>query len=233
MTINERKTQIMCFNFRKSLEFPPIFRIGNGIQLDIVDHAKLLGVVISSDLKWSRHVDYMCRRASSKIWILRRMRILGLDQELLLDFYCKEVRSILEFGAPCWNSGLTTKLVAQIERIQKISINIILCDSEWEIPYTVGCTILGIEPLHFRRHELCVRFAQKTLSDQQHSDFFSLNSTSANTRNKNLKFREFVCHTTRFYLLSNQNIEQNKTMTQFFSLRRAELYTIHAMKKPA
>ena len=79
MTINERKTQIMCFNFRKSLEFPPIFRIGNGMQLDIVDHAKLLGVVISSDLKWSRHVDYMCRRASSKIWILRRMRILGLD----------------------------------------------------------------------------------------------------------------------------------------------------------
>ena len=35
MVINQKKTIIMSFNFRKSLDFPPIFRIGDGPGLDI------------------------------------------------------------------------------------------------------------------------------------------------------------------------------------------------------
>ena len=77
-----------------------------------------------------------------------------LEPDILLDFYCKEVRSILEFGVACWNCGLTGKSSDQIERIQKICVNIILCDSEWEIPYFVGCTLLGLEPLSFRQTDV-------------------------------------------------------------------------------
>ena len=118
---------------------------------------KLLGIILSDDLKWANHVDYMCQRANRKIWLLRRMKILKLDENIMLDFYCKEVRSILEFGVPCWNSGLTVRQTEQIERVQKICINIILCDNDWSIPYTIGCTLLGIEPLTFRRTDLCIR----------------------------------------------------------------------------
>ena len=85
--------------------------------------------------------------------VLRQMKILQLDQDIMLDFYCKEVRSILEFGVPCWNSGLTVKHTEQIERVQKICTNIIICDDDWNIPYHVGCTLLGIEPLNFRRSD--------------------------------------------------------------------------------
>ena len=28
-----------------------------------------------------------------------------IEPDILLDFYCKEVRSILEFGVACWNVG--------------------------------------------------------------------------------------------------------------------------------
>ena len=94
MKINEKKTHILCINFRKSLKFPPIFSIGDCAQLEIVKHTKLLGIIISDDLRWAHHVDYMCQRANKKIWFLRRMK---LDLNHMLDFYCKEVRSILEF----------------------------------------------------------------------------------------------------------------------------------------
>ena len=82
----------MCINFRKSLKFPPIFRIGNCAQLEVVNQTKLLGIIILDELKWAHHVDYMCQRANKKIWLLRRKDILKLDLEIMLDFYCKEVR---------------------------------------------------------------------------------------------------------------------------------------------
>jgi hypothetical protein len=76
----------------------------------VVKQTKLLGIIVSDDLRWAHHVEYMCQRAYKKVWLLRRMKIIHLDQEIMLDFYCKEVRSILEFGVACWNSG-------QIERV--------------------------------------------------------------------------------------------------------------------
>ena len=67
MTINEKKTQIMCFNFRKSLKFPPIYRIGNGQQLEIVKKPKFS---VSSSLmtsgglsKWSTCVPGPSKRS--------------------------------------------------------------------------------------------------------------------------------------------------------------------------
>ena len=126
MTINEKKTHIMKFNFRKSLDFPAIFRFENGAMLNVVSETKILGILISEDLKWSAHVNFMLKRANKKIWILRRMKILNLDPEILTDFYCKEIRSILEFGVAVWHSGITVKHSQQLETVQKVCLNIIL-----------------------------------------------------------------------------------------------------------
>ena len=199
MTINQKKTQIMKFNFRKSQDFPPIFRIGDGPVLDIVSEAKILGIVIQDNLKFTSHVKYMIGRASKKIWTLRRLKLLNLNTEILTDFYCKEVRSILEYGVTVWNSSLTNTMKDQIERVQRICINIILCNTSRNISYNVGCTLLNLEPLFLRREELCIRFIQKTSQDPQHSDMFTINKNTFNTRNTRLEYREYSCRNKRFY----------------------------------
>ena len=89
MVINQKKTLIMSFNFRKSLDFPPIFRIGDGPGLDIVEQTRLLGIIISDNLRSSAHMDYMVKRANKKIWQLRKMKLLKLDMNIVLEFYCK------------------------------------------------------------------------------------------------------------------------------------------------
>ena len=198
MVINGKKTQIMSFNFRKTLDFPPELKIAGAGNLEVVRHTKLLGIVVSDDLKWSLHVEFMCKKASAKIWLLRRMKILNIEVEILVDFYLKEIRSILEFGVACWNNGLTIKQSYQIERIQKICVNVILCDTEWEIPYKIGCTLLGVEPLYLRRKELCIRFIQKCSLNPMHSDLFTL-SQNVNTRQEKQLYREFSARTDRFY----------------------------------
>ena len=58
---------------------------------------------------------------------------------------------MLEFGVAVWHSGITSKMRDTIERMQKICINIILCDSQWNVPYEGGSTLLNIEPLVYRR----------------------------------------------------------------------------------
>ena len=52
MEINVKKTKIMPFNFTKKHDFVPSLFI-NGKELDVVYEAKLLGVIIRSDCKWS------------------------------------------------------------------------------------------------------------------------------------------------------------------------------------
>ena len=153
MVINAKKTQVMCFNPRTSLQFPPIFSLSGCNQLDIVKQAKLLGIIISDNLKWSSHVDYMCSKAAKKIWLIRRMKNLNLEYHLMLDLYIKEIRSILEFGVVVWNSGLTLQQINQIERIQRTCVSIILCEPGLKVSYNVGCILLSLEPLHYRRTE--------------------------------------------------------------------------------
>ena len=199
MVINQKKTIIMSFNFRTSLKFPPIFRIGDGPMLDIQNQARILGIIISDDLKWSAHVDFMVKRANKKLWQLRRMKLLKLDVNILLDFYCKEVRSILEFGVAVWNSGLTNRMREQIERIQKVCVNIILCDTDWNIPYEVGCTLLNIEPLLYRREDLCIKFIQRASCDERHADMFCRNTNPFDTRTEKPLYRDYRCRTGRFY----------------------------------
>ena len=121
LRIKEKKTNLMKFSFSKTMDFPPEVSIKcfqNNIE--VVRETKLLGVVISEDLKWEANTQYICSRAYKKLWILRRLRVLIDDDSFLVDVYQKEVRSILEFGVPAWHSGLTKLQSSQIERVQKL-----------------------------------------------------------------------------------------------------------------
>ena len=52
-----------------------------------------------------------------------RMKILGVEKFTLLDYYMKEIRVHLELAVPVWHSGLTFKLSADIERVQRVAVS--------------------------------------------------------------------------------------------------------------
>ena len=51
MKVNESKTKLMVFNACTSMDFMPYFRVGTE-ELHVVEEMKLLGIHITSDLKW-------------------------------------------------------------------------------------------------------------------------------------------------------------------------------------
>ena len=124
LKINDQKSTVMAFNFSRSYDFPPDFHIGNN-ELQVVRESKVLGVVIRDDLKWDSHISYTCKRAARKIWVLRRMMQLGLDYNIILDIYQKEIRAILEYEAVVFHSGLSHKLSGDLENIQRTVLGLL------------------------------------------------------------------------------------------------------------
>ena len=158
MKINEKKTKVMLFNPCRSIDFIPDIQLG-GTQLDLVEKAKLLGVVIRSDLKWKDNTEYIVKRAYKKLWMLRRLKGLGAGPDELLDLYVKQVRCLLEMAAPVWHGSLTLVEKADIERVQKAALRLILGDAYEN--YQNALEIANLETLDCRRDNLCLKFAKR------------------------------------------------------------------------
>ena len=196
MKVNSKKSCVMKICKSRSKTFPLEIKIGEDF-LEVKQEMKILGVILQPNLKWAANTAYICKKAYQNMWVIRRMKTLGLDSFTLVDYYLKEVRVHLELAVPVWHSGLTLKLSADIERVQRVAVSIMVDNAHYE----QACAMLGLKPLHVRRLELCQHFAVQTASDKsRHDDLFQLEKNGAHyTRSDNSRFREHICNKTRFF----------------------------------
>ena len=195
MRMNYNKTKLMLFNPCTSKDFMPSFEL-NGHELEAVDKTKLLGVILTSDLKWADNTKYIVERANKKLWILRRLKKLGADQEDLLDVYAKQVRSICEFAAPVWHSSLTGEDRLSIERIQKSALHIILGHDYNS--YRAALRRTGLDSLFERSRKLCKNFSRKALKHPKFSKWFKPDPGYSKTRSETKKLCEVVAWHDRY-----------------------------------
>ena len=97
-----------------------------GKPLDIVDYTKLLGLIVSSDLSWSRNTQYIIKRANSRLELLRRISNFSAPMKDLVQIYITYIRSILEQSCVIWHSTLTQEDCDSLERVQKNALRNIL-----------------------------------------------------------------------------------------------------------
>ena len=164
MKINKNKTKIMKFTNSRNLDFPMEVKFSDETQIESITEIKLLGVIVTNDLKWSSNTSFICHKARTRLWILRRMSHLDLTRNEKFDVYVKEVRSILEFAVPVWHSSLTRKQTSEIESIQKLAFRIILGSSY--VRYSDACALFCTETLERRRFQICLKFAQKNIKSE-------------------------------------------------------------------
>ena len=76
-----------------------------------------LGVTISNDLKWNRHISNICSKANKTLGFLRRnLRISNPKVKRMA--YQAMVRPILEYSSPVWDP-FTADLVDTLEKVQR------------------------------------------------------------------------------------------------------------------
>ena len=187
--------KIMLFNNSKKRDFQPEILL-EGKKLEVVEQMKLLGVIITSDLKWHENTKHITKKAYGRLWLLKRLKAMGASTETLLDVYCKQVRSVLEFAAVVWSSGITQENTTQIERVQKSAFSVIL--GVQYRSYEDACEKLSMETLYNRREKLALHFANSAVNHPVHNSWFMENDTSRNTRSDKQAFKPAQARTNRF-----------------------------------
>ena len=197
MQLNKKKTKVILFNRARNYDFMPACNIEESENLQVVEELKLLGVMVSSDLSWTTHCDYMSKKAFARLWMLRRLKPLGATVVELLEVYQTQVRSVLEFAVAAWNYGLTKNQTNQIERVQKAAFAIIL--GKDYINYNNALTKLKMKSLSERRYDLCLKFAQKSLKHDKYANWFCESSSkTVNTRSSKPELKPVQARLKRF-----------------------------------
>ena len=61
MKINTSKTKIMIFNYTNNYQFSTRLKLNNEI-LETIEETKLLGTIITNDLKWEKNTDHLVKK---------------------------------------------------------------------------------------------------------------------------------------------------------------------------
>ena len=160
MKLNLKKTKFMLFNACTSIDFLPSFNLC-GVEIELVEEMKLLGLIITSDLKFEKNTEFIVQKAYKRIWMLKRLKNLGASTEQLLDVYEKQIRCVLELAVPVWHSSLVQADRLSIERVQKAALQVIL-GSDYS-SYRAACLEVNFLTLEERRKKLCTKFALKSV----------------------------------------------------------------------
>ena len=195
MKLNFSKTKFMLFNPTNVYDFIPEVEV-KGHDLETLEEMKMLGLILRNDLSWRSNTDAMVIKAYKRLWLIRRLKKEGACLDDLIDVYVKHVRSILEFGVPVWNSGLTLEEVKDIERVQKSFLHIVLGLNY--INYDKALMKSSLETLEVRRTNLCIKFAKKSAKHPKHKHWFSLNTLSGpKTRSDKPDYKPPLCRLSR------------------------------------
>ena len=65
-----KKTKSMIFNFTKKYQFSKNLSLNN-LKIENVEQTKLLGLVLTSDLKWDENTNYLVKESNKRMVMLR------------------------------------------------------------------------------------------------------------------------------------------------------------------
>lgn len=122
LPINDSKCVVMNMVTKRSLLLSPVKdRFSN--PLPIVQDCRILGVIISSNLRWNAHIECAIKKATKRFYIIRNLRRSGCSKEIMTRVYASIIRPALLYGYPCFCNAaeyLLRSLVAVEKRALKI-----------------------------------------------------------------------------------------------------------------
>jgi hypothetical protein len=102
MELNIEKSKAMIFNFTYNYKFTTGFKHDGG-EINVIDETKLLGSIITSDLKWARNTEFLVKKANARMRLLHKMVEFSAPVEDMVTIYTSYVRSILEQSCTVWH----------------------------------------------------------------------------------------------------------------------------------
>jgi hypothetical protein len=197
--INKGKCYAMKFSRSIKYDFPAEFKIMGDDFIEEKHVLRVLGIQIQSNLRWDAQCAQMIKRASNTIWVLRRMKELGVEEASLVNFWKAEGRVHLEMCCPLWHSCITEAQSRALARVQRVAMAAI--SGAWAASHSQQLSDLGLEELAIRRERLCLQFARRTAATSRHRDLFTPAAGPRFPRGPQLgpRFQEVEARTSSYY----------------------------------
>jgi hypothetical protein len=123
--------------------------------IEIVDSFQLLGLTIQNNLKWDKHVEKICKKASKRLYFLSQLKRVKVQTKELVEFYVTCIRPVLTNVCEVFNFNLQGKLKSSFERIRKRAMRII---HGYDTPYDVALELSSLDRLSAYRHNSAMIF---------------------------------------------------------------------------
>ena len=196
MKLNEAKTSYMIFSTGK--ESIATRLTANQKLIERQKAVKIVGVWFQEDGGWQRHVDETCKAAFARVSMLTKLKYAGVSRSDLIHIYKMFIRSKLEYCVVPMHSSLSSRQEAALERVQSVSLKIILRDEYTS--YQQALETCSLETLSSRRQDRCLKFSLKCLGHPLNNRIFPQNPNQQNllqTR-KREPFKVNFAHTERY-----------------------------------
>ena len=127
------------------------------------NHAKSLGLIIDNRLSWSNHVNELCKKVTSVIGALRRIRPL-ISQSTAVLVYNSLIQPHFDYCSLVWD-GLSDQLSDKLQKLQNRAARVIL-KANYGTSSSLLLDILKWDKLVIRRkkHKAIMMF--KSLNEQ-------------------------------------------------------------------
>ena len=173
---NESKTKSVYFTRKNNIDVTPLYM--NNVQLENVSGHKHLGLFLSSDAKWSEHIQDIYSKACKRVNIMRYLKN-KIDRKSLEKIYIGFIRPILEYGNIIWDN-CTSEESELLESVQLEAARIITGLRKGTSRVKLY-NELGWDTLQSRRHKSKLIFFHKALNGDLPSYISDLVMSHTNT----------------------------------------------------
>ena len=139
LTMNPQCKKCKCLICLRKIHphLPPSGLLLGGMTLEQVESYHYLGVLVSSRLTWSDHIEHVCAKARKLVGMLYRQSVTVMaDSNTLLLIYRTCIRPHLEYACQLWDPFLN-KGMQSLKAVQKFACKVCLSNGTWTM--TVCC----------------------------------------------------------------------------------------------
>ena len=132
-------------------------------QIQQVNKSKALGTIVDQHLSWKPNTENICKKITSGISALRRVKPFIAERGTLISIYNAIVRPYFDYCCEVWDvfGEIQSK---RLQKLQNRAARIISSMSN-DVDHSVALHVLGWEPLDITRKKAKARMMYKTLNN--------------------------------------------------------------------
>ena len=197
MSINHQKTKVLLFSRHRKYDFIPEIQLIPNENIEVVEEMKIVGFILRSDMKTCSNTEYIVKKAYARMWIVRRLKMLGASRQRLVDVLQKQVLSVLLLAVPAWDCLLTVQERTNIERLLRTGLRIIWGEDFVSVDQVLKDSKL--KTMQEARTKIVRRFVKKSIHHKKFKNWFCPQpETQIQTRSLKNQFKPVYSRTATF-----------------------------------